>query len=272
MNNQLTISEKELLASLQCPLRGDAFSVKPESPMLSCAEKTLGWLTSELRAGRQPTAKETRDFFEGHWEQTAYRRSQVPIPPKQYRRDLTEIPRACSRLRDLVWSHEILQAVEPYQLTVGGVVITGEYMVLQSPRQKKHAYIPYLRYRGVKIRPMVPDVAAFARWLHASNRWMKSIPQHWGIQSVGILHYWVTQNLAALHEPEQGLARKVVTGAAGVLSGPPFPIPGDHCLSCPTRACNAEGYKGNEIYVLPRGGRGGISGYWESRSVEPKTC
>jgi hypothetical protein len=196
---------------------------------------------AELCAGRQPTAAETREFFDIQWKQTIYFQSQDTIPPKQNKRRVMEGLRACSRLRDLLWRHEILQPLSRYELPIGGVAITGEYMVLRSPRRKKHAYVPYLRYQGVKIRPVIPDVVSFARWVDARNRWLDSARRTGGIDRIGVLHYWVSQNLAAEYQPDPAFAGQVLIGATGVIAGRPFPRSGDHCLSCPTRACKFGG-------------------------------
>jgi len=179
MIQNTTITEKALLSHLECPLRADGANSGPESPVLECAEGTSRWLLAEIAAGHQPTAVETREFFEIEWQQTNYFQARDSVPRKQYQRRLMEGVRACTRLRDLIWTHEILQPVSRYELTVDGIVITGEYAVLCSSRRKTHAFIPYLRYKGLKIRPVIPDIVTFARWLDASNR----LPEHqWGDQ------------------------------------------------------------------------------------------
>ena len=236
IHQNTSINEKALLYHLGCPLRSDGSTPGPEFPVLQCAESTLHWLIDEIAAKRQPTASHTREFFDVQWQQTSYFQSRDAIPLKQYNRRLLEGVRACARLRDLLWSHEILQRVLPYQLSLNGVVISGEYTVLRSSRRKNHVFVPYLRYGGVKLRPLVPDIVSFARWVDASNR---AVAQEWRVDRVGVMHYWVTQNLAAEHKPDPEFAAQVLHGAVATISRPTYPIVGEHCLACPARHCNA---------------------------------
>jgi hypothetical protein len=148
--------------------------------------------------------------------------------------------KACRLLRDIFWRCETLQPVSPYTLAIGGIVITGQYAILRSSRRKKHAFALYLRYQGMKMKPLVPDVVSFARWLDLANRWIEPANGHRGIQSIGVMHYWVSRDLSAEHEPDREFATNVLLGAAGGVTGNPFPLPGDHCLSCPTRACRPD--------------------------------
>jgi len=230
----MTITERTLLDYLECPLRSPAIPAW-ESPILPCAEYTARWLTAELAKGHAPTCADTRGFFENELNQMIS--FQKGSPPKKYALWLRKGIHACFRLREILWRCEILQPVTPYTLHIHPqAVLTGEYAVLRSSRRKKHAVALYLRYQGVKIRPLVPDVVSFARCLDLGTL----IPNHpdWGIESLGVLHYWISPDLSAEHTPDREAATQVMLGAAGVLSGHPFPVPGAHCLSCPTRACH----------------------------------
>jgi len=231
------ISEKDLSAYLECPMHSAASIRMPESPVLACSEETARWLITEICAGRQPSANETRDFFDTHWRQTTYFQSRDSIPIKKYQRRLLEGVRACRRLRDVIWRCGIIQPVSPYELSVGDMVITGEYAVLRCSRPKTHAFALYLRDQGVRIKPLIPDIVSFARRLDLSNRWVDPANRHWGIEKVSVLHYWVNRDLSLNHSSHASFAADVLTGAAGVLAGHPFPIPGDHCRACSTRAC-----------------------------------
>jgi len=226
------INEKTMLYHLECPLRSRGLAAVPQSPVLECAESTARWLMAEQLAGRAPTAKETRDYF----DQTGYFQPRNDISPKEYEQRGREGIRACRRLRDIVWRCEVLQPLSPYTLAIGGVRITGEYAVLHSSRRKKHAFGLYLRHLGVRIKPLLPDVVSFARWLDLANRANRG----WGIESFGVLNYWVTRDLSAEHKPERAFATDVLLGAVGVVRGSPFPVPGEHCLSCPNRACRPD--------------------------------
>ncbi|HXB68731.1 MAG TPA: hypothetical protein VNY05_10830 [Candidatus Acidoferrales bacterium] len=92
----------------------------------------------------------------------------------------------------------------------------------------------------MKIRPLVPDIVSFARRFDLTNRWLDPANRHWGIQDVGVMHFWVTRDLSAEHKADYASAMNVLLGAAGVVTGYPFPVPGDHCLSCPTSACRPD--------------------------------
>ena len=233
--NSISITEDALLYQVECPLRSNGLASLPESPVLSCSKSTCRWLISEIAVGRQPTANQTREYYDWAWQRTKFFQSRDIIPQKDYNRHLIEGVRACSRLREIIWKSEILRPVSPYELTIDGTGITGEYAVLRSSHRKRQASVLYLRYGGIKIRPIIPDIVSFARWLHVSNL---SEAREWGLDRIGVKHYWVSQYLAADHHPEQSLAVGVVHGAIGVVSRPAFPVVGEHCLSCPTRTCN----------------------------------
>jgi hypothetical protein len=240
MAEKAFIDEKALLYRLECPQRSNGSSTVPESPLLVCAEHTARWLIAEQVSGRAPTASETREFFDAEWKQTRYFQSRSGISAGEYELRVREGVRACRRLRDIIWRCEILQPVSPYELPIGEVVITGEYAVLRSSRRKKHAFGLYLRHQGVRIKRLVPDVVSFARRLDLANRWVDAANRHWAVQSIGVLHYWVGRDLSAEHTADYGFTREVLLGAADVVRGYPFPLPGDHCLSCPTRGCRPD--------------------------------
>src|ERR1700678_72027 len=168
------------------------------------------------------------------------------IPQKEYEIRVREGFRVCRRLRDVIWRSEILQPVTPYALLIGGVVITGEYAVLRPSRLKKHAFALYLRHGGMKMRPLIPDVVSFARRLDLSDRWIDTSNHHWAIKSIGVMHYWVARDLAPEPNPDRNFSTDVLLGAVSVATGNPFPLPGDHCLACPTRACRPD-----ELVSLP---------------------
>ena len=237
---KIIITEKELLYRLECPLRWATLYIMQESPILTCAEETVRWLIAEQLGGRVPSAKETLAFFDSEWNQTAYFQSKNGIPQKEYQLRLREGVRACRRLRDIVFRCEILQGVTPYELPAGNLIITGEYAVLRSSRRKKHAFALYLRRAGVKIKRLVPNLVSFARRLDLGNRWIDPANRNWGIESVGVMHYWLTGDLSAEHRPDLNFATDVVLGASSAITGSPFPQPGKHCLSCPTRACRPD--------------------------------
>jgi hypothetical protein len=54
------------------------------------------------------------------------------------------------------------------------------------------------------------------------------------------MRYWVAQDLSAEHQSDLGFAMDLVRGAVSVITRNPFPLPGDHCLACPTRACRPD--------------------------------
>ena len=85
-----------------------------------------------------------------------------------------------------------------------------------------------------------PDVVSFARWLDLANRWTEPQRRHGGIASIGVMHYWVTRDLSAEHKPDRAFASDVLLGAVGTFMGHPFPVPGEHCLSCPNLACRPD--------------------------------
>jgi hypothetical protein len=241
------ITEKALLYRLECPIRScGQNTVQEESPILICAETTAQWLIAEIVDGRTPSLQETHRRYFAEWEQTAYFRSRAGIPQKEYAIRMWEGIRACRRLRDIIWRCEILQPVTPYRLAIGDVVITGEYAVLCFPRRKKHAFALYLRHGGVKIRPLVPDVVSFARMLDLSDRWSDPSNRHWAIETIGVMHYWVARDFHLEHKIDRNFSSDVLLGAVGVITGNPFPLPGEHCSSCPTRACRPD-----ELIRLP---------------------
>jgi len=230
------IHEKALLHHLECPLRSKGSTAEPQSPILQCAESTARWLIAEQFVGRAPSARETRDFF----DRTGYFQPRIDLPPQEYERHVREGLRACRRLRDLIWRCEVLQPVSPYTLAVGDVRITGEYAVLRSSRKKKHAFALYLRHQGIRSKPLRPDVVSFARWLDLANRSTAPANRQWGIQTIGVMHYWVTREQSAEHKPDRAFATDVLLGAVSAFTGHPFPVPGEHCLSCPTLACRPD--------------------------------
>lgn len=215
MTDKTAMAEKALLSASQCASLVGGSRIIPESPILPAAEKTAACLIDDIVHGRNPTAADTRRFFETHWQQ-AYSHSQDTLAPEDYVTQLQQIPHACWRLRDIIWTREILQPVRPYRLTVDGLTIKGEYAVLRSSRRKRHAYVLYLREGGVKRRPLVPDVISFARWLDLQNRWAE-ISSEWRIKTIGILHYWVTTDTSLEHRPDLDNARQVVTNAVAAL-------------------------------------------------------
>jgi hypothetical protein len=223
LSEKVSINEKDLLYRLECPLRSNGSSTVQESPVLACAENTARWLIDEMFAGRAPSASETREFFDIAWKQTACFHSKSCIPTKKYELLVREGLLACRRLRDIVWRCEILQPVSSYALAIGDIVIAGEYAVLRSSRRRKHAFALYLRHQGVKIKRLVPDIVSFARRLDLGHRRIDPSNRHWAIQSIGVMHYWVSRDLSAEHTADYVFASDVLLGAAGVVTGHPFP-------------------------------------------------
>jgi hypothetical protein len=240
MISRTFITEKALLYRLECPIRAVGSSITElESPLLLSAERTTSWLIAEFSATRSPTANQTRDAFNHYWEQTVCFQSRDTIAIKEYEKHIEKHVHVCWRLRELIWKREILQPVSRYELPIGDIAITGEYAVLRSARPKTNAQILYLREGGVTIRPVIPDVISFARIVDLGKRWLDST-NSWGIDSFSVLHYWVSRNIAAEQKPDQRFAANVLLGAAGVVTGQPFSILGDHCVSCPTQACRRD--------------------------------
>jgi len=233
MIQNTSITEKALLSHLQCPLRADGSTSGPESPVLKGAESTLQWLISELASCRLPDIHETHnyyfatdpDFFRSH-----------NLPRTEYVRRLDQGVRVCRLLRDILSRCETLQPVERYDLPIGGVMITGEYAIFRSSRRKRQAFALYLRHGGLKVRPLIPDVVSFARFVDFTNR---PADRGWRVDRIGVLHYWIAQKLSALHQPDPEFAANVLRGAVGTISQPPYPRTGEHCLVCPTRNCRA---------------------------------
>jgi len=197
---------------------------------LHCAESTARWLIEEIDAGRQPTEGETHEFFTVQWRQTEFFQSRDAIPPQDYNHQVEEGVRACSCVRNLIWRCEILQNVSPYALLVDGMTISGEYAVLYSPRRKIKTFIPYFRYDHLK--PVIPDIVTFARWMDASNR----LPM-----TINIVHCPVNQNRAAGYQPDPVRAGEYLRAAVGTISRRPYPRMSEHCLVCPTPNCLAYG-------------------------------
>jgi hypothetical protein len=230
------MDEKALLHLLECPLRSKTLIGATQESVLQSAENTVRWLITEQVAGRAPNARETRDYF----DQAGYFQPSDNVSSREYQQLVREGLRACRRLRDLICRCEVLQEVTPYTLVIADVRITGEYAVLRSSRRKKHAFVLYLRNQGIRIKPLIPDVVSFARWLDLANRWTALTNHHWGIESIGVMHYWVNRDLSAEHQPQRAFATKVLLGAASVIQAYPFPVPGEHCKSCPNRACRPD--------------------------------
>jgi hypothetical protein len=240
MDDKTFINEKALLHCLECPLRSTASSVALESPVLSCSENTARWLIAERFGGRAPSAAATRDVFDSEWKGTQYFQARTEIPAKEYEIRVREGIRACRRISDIIFRCEVLQPISPYQLPIGDAVITGEYAVLRSSRRRNHAIALYLRHKGVRIKRLVPDVVSFARRLDLGNRWIDPVNRDWKVNTVGVMHYWITSDLSAEHKLDRVFAAEALRGAVNVFTGPPFPVPGDHCMSCPTRACRPD--------------------------------
>ena len=179
-------------------------------------------------------------MFDTEWKGTPYFHSRTDIPAKEYEIRVREGSRACRRIRDIVFRCEVLQPLSPYALPIGDAVITGEYAVLRSSRRRNHAFALYLRHKGIRIKRLVPDVVSFARRLDLGNRWTAPENRHWKVNSIGVMHYWVSSDLSAEHKVDREFAAEVLRGAVNVFTGPAFPAPGDHCLLCPTRACRPD--------------------------------
>jgi hypothetical protein len=216
MNKEIVITEKDLLGATQAQSQLEIPVTTPESPLLACSESTAAWLIGQISRGIYPTASETREFFECQWNRTPYFRPMGTAWPLKYANDLAQIPRACRRLRDILWGHEILQPPRPYQLRIDGVIISGRTTVLRSSRSRKHAHLLYLRFRGVRRRPLVPDVVSFARALDIHTRW-GDVSREWGIDSYGVLHYWVESDFGEEHRPAIEVARQVVRDAVAAI-------------------------------------------------------
>jgi hypothetical protein len=240
MTDKILIPEKALRHRLECPMRSTPFSSILESPLLTCAENTARGLIAEQVGGRAPSADATRDVFDAAWKGTQYFQSRAEIAAKEYETCLREGLRACRRIRDIIFRCDILQPVSSYALAIGDAVIAGEYAVLRSSRRKNHAFALYLRHKGVRIKRLVPDVVSFARRLDLGNRWTGPENHHWKVNSVGVMHYWISSDLSAEHKLDREFAREVLRGAVNVFSGPAFPVPGDHCKLCPTPACRPD--------------------------------
>lgn len=212
MNKLITVNEKALLDAFGMP------SVEPASPMLTSAEKTAAWLIDEIARGRNPSAADTRSLFEMHW-QPAVSAQDGELSAQDYTAQLLQIPHACWRIREVIWSREILQPMLPYKLTINGITITGEYAILRSSRRKRHAYVLYLRDAGVRRRPLVPDVLSCARWLDLHDRWA-GVSNQWKVSSAGVLHYWVTTDFAAEHKPDIESARQALADSLALWRQP----------------------------------------------------
>jgi hypothetical protein len=139
MSDKIIINEKALLHRLECPLRSNASSAVPESPVLACSENTARWQIAERAGGRAPSAATTREVFDAEWKGTPYFQSRTGIPAKEYETRVREGIRACRRLRDIIFRCEVIQPLSPYALPIGDAVITGEYAVFRSSRRKNHA-------------------------------------------------------------------------------------------------------------------------------------
>jgi len=240
MSDKIIINEKALLHRLECPLRSTASTVVLESPILACSENTARWLIAERVSGRTPSAAVTREVFDAEWRGTQYFQSRAEIPAKEYEIRVGEGVRACRRLRDIIFRCEVLQPISPYELPIGDAVITGEYAVLRSSRRRNHAFAVYLRHKGLRIKPLVPDIVSFARRLDLGNRWTDPMNHDWKVNTIAVMHYWLTSDLSAEHKADREFAVEVLRGAVNVFIGPPFPVPGDHCMLCPTRACRPD--------------------------------
>ena len=84
------------------------------------------------------------------------------------------------------------------------------------------------------MKPLVPDVVSFARWLDLANRCTDPANRQWGIESIGVMHYWVTRDLSAEHKPDRGFATDVLLGAVSVVRGIHSPCPGSIASHVPT--------------------------------------
>jgi hypothetical protein len=229
---KMMITEEALLRRLKCPLCAAEANSRLEPPVLHCAERTLQWLIAETAGGRLPDVVETHNYY-FETEPDLFRRDN--LPGGEYERRFRQGWRICSLLRDVLFRCEILQAVEKYELPIGDVMITGEYAVFRSSRRKRQGFVLYLRHGGLKVRPLIPDVVSFARFVDVSNR---SGGRGWGVDRIGVLYYWIAQKLSAVHQPDPEFAANVLRGAVGTIALPPYPRTGEHCLRCPTRYCN----------------------------------
>jgi hypothetical protein len=86
----------------------------------------------------------------------------------------------------------------------------------------------------------VPDIISFALRLDLGNRWTDPVNHNWKVNTIGVMHYWITSELSAEHRLDREFAAESLLGAVNAFTGPPFPVPGDHCTSCPTRACRPD--------------------------------
>lgn len=216
MGERTFISEQRLLelaAGIQQPGFSSAAS---ESPILLCAKMTASWLIGEIARGRNPSAAETRTYFEEHWAKTSEAQPRDAAAMRTYITRLSQIPHACWRLREILWTREILQPVLPYELNVGGAIIIGEYTVLRSSRRRRHAHVLYLRDGGIKRRPLVPDLVSFARGLDISRNGPELF-RDWDVSTVGILHYWTADDICLEHRPDPDLAPQLLSQAVEKL-------------------------------------------------------
>lgn len=197
---------------------------------MDAATETARWLLREKFDGRLPALADTRTYLErwivkrGHGTQTV----------------LFALPSVAKKLHDMAYRLRVLMPPTPYTLSFGRVAVEGEYAVLESPRFPNRAMVLRLNWEPertrshdqLSLRKRFPDAVTLARWLYA-----KDICGH---ERCVVYHYPVGSGPRAVEEPDTEYARKWMRSLAKAYENAcEFPAPGEHCLSCLSKLCQA---------------------------------
>jgi hypothetical protein len=235
----MTFDEQEIKNSSICSL---IHLKTPDKAVLAPAYLTTAWVLKERFLGSIPNLQGIRARYMYHWHK--YWGSEEREGQTYWEGPKASI-HVAAKLYEFILQHEVVQPIEPYNLTcIDGHIITGSTALINRKHSKKGQLtyaldlIPY--YIGTR-RPIIPSYIALCRWLQARN-------VHDNCQ-LGILHLpilrgtlWYTEEIAEVR------ARHLIDDTIRQLSGKIRTIrPGSYCQDCTARCQLIYGSNDNSI-------------------------
>jgi hypothetical protein len=207
------MTEGSLLEYRRCPLRTAGGVQYPVDPYLLCGQELWKWLS--LRAFRREIVS------------SSMLRTQADVVAERLKLglDSRKIVRIARRLKELSMDWTVVQPVLPYVLGFGSAVVKGEYGVVSGSGGE--LYVVSLA-AGNTGEVNMPDLVSMLRLWHLGQRSEKA----------RVLQYSVGTDYQTIQDyrlDRVGAELVTLTDAAASKKG--YAIPGNHCNSCRTHAC-----------------------------------
>jgi hypothetical protein len=120
--------------------------------------------------------------------------------------------------------------MEEYRLRIGGTEVAGEYAVIRD-RKDAAPLMLRLRHDPHKFRTAAPDLMDVARVVHASRSGIID-----GIATV--YGYWINTDFSSVRQLDPNACVRYLEDAIAAMNRPMvYPVPGDHCRTCPSMSC-----------------------------------